>query len=164
MKRIFKSLSFIALILAMLSSLAQAQESLIHSFSEGPSGTQVPFGALTPDGSVLYGVTLFGGSSDQGALYKINTDGTGFTFLHEFSGPDGQNPYEAPVLSGTTLYGNTQSGGAYGGGVIYRIETDGTGFALVKEFNPGVVREPVMSFGQLLLDGSTLYGTSSWSG
>src|SRR5439155_26287077 len=51
---------------------------------------------------------------EEGMLFKVNTDGTGFTILHSFapfSGPgpytnsEGANPIAGLILSGRTLYG-----------------------------------------------------------
>ena len=43
-------------------------------------------------GSTLYGTTDDGGSSDDGTVFKVNTDGTGYTVLKNFTGSDGANP------------------------------------------------------------------------
>ena len=36
-------------------------------------------------GTTLYGTTRAGGSSDNGTLFKLNTDGSGFTVLKHFT-------------------------------------------------------------------------------
>src|SRR5262249_28066630 len=38
-------------------------------------------------GNTLYGTTTWGGSSDNGTVFAINTDGTGFTNLYSFTAP-----------------------------------------------------------------------------
>jgi len=50
-------------------------------------------------GSTLYGTTYYGGSSDKGTVYKVNTDGTGYTVLKHFSYSDVAHPYAGLVLS-----------------------------------------------------------------
>jgi uncharacterized repeat protein (TIGR03803 family) len=48
-----------------------------------------PFAGLTLSGSTLYGTTCSGGTSNYGIVFKVNTDGTGFTVLKHFAGsPD----------------------------------------------------------------------------
>ena len=42
-----------------------------------------------------------------GTVFKVNTDGTGYTVLKNFTGSDGGVPSCGPVLSGSTLYGTT---------------------------------------------------------
>src|SRR6185503_11246789 len=75
-----------------------------------------PFAALILSGSTLYGTANGGGSSGNGTVFRINTDGTGFTNLYSFTatsgcypGPytnsDGASPYAGLVLWGNTLYG-----------------------------------------------------------
>ena len=76
-----------------------------------------PYGGLVLAGSTLYGTTLWGGSSytgnssGDGVVFKVNTDGSGYTVLKSFTGSDGAQPYAGLVLAGSTLYGTTQSGG-----------------------------------------------------
>src|SRR6266550_9003505 len=45
-----------------------------------------PRGGLILSNNILYGTAVFGGSSGGGTLSKVNTDGTGFTVLHHFTG------------------------------------------------------------------------------
>jgi uncharacterized repeat protein (TIGR03803 family) len=65
-------------------------------------------------GNRLYGTTYFGGTNGNGTIFSVNTNGTGFTTLHSFSGVDGVGPRgggdggggtELLALSGNTLYG-----------------------------------------------------------
>jgi uncharacterized repeat protein (TIGR03803 family) len=72
-----------------------------------------PQGGLTlgSDG-YLYGTTLGLGSSGEGSVFKIATDGTGYTTLYSFkNGTSGFSPYTAPIQGvdgnfyGTTNYG-----------------------------------------------------------
>ena len=76
------------------------------------AGGAAPCARLLPVGSYLYGTTYWGGSGGYGTVFKINTNGTEFTVLKEFSGPDGINPTAALTASGTTLYGTTWEGGS----------------------------------------------------
>jgi len=58
-------------------------------------------------------MTQQGGTSNDGCIFKINTDGTGFSKLLNFNGAaNGNNPAGTLTLSGTTLYGTTNIGGA----------------------------------------------------
>ena len=66
----------------------------LHIFT-GLSGTSsdgaLPYAGLVLSGNTLYGTTAFGGSSGVGTVFKLNTDGTGFTNLHSFTA--GAGPY-----------------------------------------------------------------------
>ena len=65
---------------------------------------------LILSGNTLYGTAVYGGSSGDGTVFAVNTDGTGFTTLHNFTATvygqrDGAFPYAGLILSGNTLYG-----------------------------------------------------------
>src|SRR6266487_5433298 len=76
-------------------------------------------------GNMLYGTTAYGGISNNGTIYKINTDGTGYTVLKHFSGSDGATPFFAGLtLSGSVLYGATFYGGSANYGTVFRLNTD----------------------------------------
>jgi uncharacterized repeat protein (TIGR03803 family) len=60
--------------------------------------------------------------SNLGTVFKLNTDGTGYTVLKHFSGSDGKNPTLGLTLSGTTLYGTTWKGGSFDLGTVFKIE------------------------------------------
>jgi uncharacterized repeat protein (TIGR03803 family) len=72
-------------------------------------------------GNTLYGTTSNGGSAHFGVLFAINTDGSGFTNLFNFSySTSGENPYGL-VLASNTLYGVTIHGGSSGAGTIFYL-------------------------------------------
>ena len=104
-----------------------------------PSATGAnPFGSLIQgtDGA-LYGTASYGGSSNAGTLFKLNTDGTGFTVLKYFdNGADGGYPYTR-LIQGTdgALYGTASQGGTSGAGTVFKMNTDGTGFAVLQNFD-----------------------------
>jgi uncharacterized repeat protein (TIGR03803 family) len=96
---------------------------LLHTFNGGVSDGLNPYGSLTLSGSTLYGVTQWGGVSNSGTAFQINTNGTGFSLLHSFAGGvnDGKNPKGSLTLSGSTLYGMTYAGGVYDAGTAFSI-------------------------------------------
>jgi uncharacterized repeat protein (TIGR03803 family) len=128
-----------------------------------------PCAALVLSGNTLYGTAEHGGTAGMGTLFKINTDGTGFTTLHSFTGGDGAYPYAGMVLASNILYGTASEGGSPGFGTVFRINTDGTGFASIHAFTNGYANyiftntEGASPYGSLVLAGTTLYGTA-WDG
>jgi uncharacterized repeat protein (TIGR03803 family) len=124
-------------------------------------------------GNTLYGTAGTGGSGGSGTLFALKTDGTGFTILYSFTetsggiNSDGSGPVGPLVLSGNTLYGTTPGGGSSGNGTVFALNTDGTGFTTLHSFtatsaltnSDGAVPEA-----ELVLSGSTLYGTASTGG
>ncbi|MBP9870175.1 MAG: hypothetical protein KBC53_01585 [Nitrosomonas sp.] len=137
---------------------------LLHQFTGGVNDGMQPFSGLTLSGSVLYGVTNRGGDSNLGTIYSINTDGTGFTLLHEFGGGsgDGSLPYSGVVYDSGVLYGSTYFGGGDDYGVIYSINANGTGFDVLQELNGD--DQGAFPYGGLTLLSGTLYGTTLEAG
>src|SRR5437016_7033865 len=59
----------------------------LHSFTEpinfANNDGANPSGCLIISGNSLYGTAAYGGSSGNGTVFALNTDGTGFTNLHD---------------------------------------------------------------------------------
>ena len=155
----------VAVVFAILNP-AQAQFSIIHNFAGSTTDGAQPKGSLILNGTTLYGMTSQGGASSNGIVFRMNTDGTGYTNLHNFAGGnfDGSNPNGSITLSGTTLYGMTFNGGAFGKGVVFSINTDGTSYTNLHSF-VGFSGNTTCGFsdgshpkGSLVLNGTTLYG------
>jgi uncharacterized repeat protein (TIGR03803 family) len=138
---------------------------LVHSFAGGSSDGSQPYDSLTLAGSKLYGITSAGGSSDKGTIFSVNTDGTGFSLLHSFTGSsaDGRFPQGSLTLSASKLYGMTNNGGSSDSGTIFGINTDGTGFNLLHSFTGGAT-DGQSATGSLTLFGSKLYGMTDNGG
>lgn len=134
---------------------------VLHEFDGATADGARPLGDLTLSGSTLYGMTSDGGSSDDGAVFTMNTDGTGFSLLHSFTGgaDDGAGPWGDVTLAGSKLYGMTQGGGSSNYGTIFSMNTDGTGFSLLHSFTDN--DDPN---GSLTLSGSILYGMTEAGG
>ena len=143
-----------------------------------------PIGGLILSGDTLYGTTGLGGSSGDGTVFAVKTNGTGFTTLYSFSaatapdlgtysfsGPnsDGAGPLASLILSGNTLYGTATAGGSSGDGTVFALNTDGTGFTNLYSFTsrtgpPVANNDGVAPRGELVLADNTLYGTASTGG
>jgi uncharacterized repeat protein (TIGR03803 family) len=74
----------------------------------------------------LYGTASYGGASDLGAVFKVNTNGTGFCLLHSFStnSSGGATP-RGGLTRGQdgAWYGTTSVGGSWGKGTVFRLGT-----------------------------------------
>jgi uncharacterized delta-60 repeat protein len=132
----------------------------LYNFTGGSDGAN-PYAGLVLSGTTLYGTTEYGGNYGNGTVFSVNTDGTGFAVLKEFSGSDGANPVAALVLSGTTLYGTTEYGGNDGFGTVFSVGSDGSSYTVLTNFVGGDGANPYAS---LTLSGSTLYGTTGYGG
>jgi uncharacterized repeat protein (TIGR03803 family) len=132
-------------------------------------------GLLVLSGDTLYGTATEGGSSGQGTLFKVNTDGSDFTTLHSFTpidltkrtNDDGAVPADL-ILSDGILYGTAVSGGSSGGGTVFKLNTDGTGFTTLYSFSAygpfGDTNNDGAAPGGLILMGHRLYGTAGAGG
>jgi uncharacterized repeat protein (TIGR03803 family) len=80
-----------------------------------------PYAGLALSGGKLYGTTAWGGAFGGGAVFSLNTNGTGFTTLHSFTARgiygDGVNPLGPLICSDNTLYGTTD----WSGGTVFSI-------------------------------------------
>jgi uncharacterized repeat protein (TIGR03803 family) len=142
---------------------------ILHSFATGNGGAN-PLAGLVLSDTTLYGTTSDIYGSDTGTVFKINTDGTGFTNLYSFTGgSDGDAPEAGLVLSGNMLYGTTYGGGDSGFGAVFAVNTDGTGFTTLYSFTtapccPYINSDGAFPEAGLVLSGNTLYGTASIGG
>src|SRR5580692_5099667 len=109
-----------AALLAMETAAFPAQPiTLLHNFTNSPDGA-TPFARLLLSGGTLYGTTQKGGPASVGSVFAVNTDGSGYTVLHNFTDePDGSHPAAGLVLAGNTLYGVTVNGGTNGWGTLF---------------------------------------------
>jgi uncharacterized repeat protein (TIGR03803 family) len=135
--------------------------SILHHFTTVPPDGYLPEATLILSDETLYGTTCAGMDS-SGNVFKINTDGSGYTILKKFHLGDGSWPNTRLVLQGATLYGTTAFGGVTNRGTIFKVNTDGSGFAVLKESPNSLQGEN--PFGGLAVSGTTLYGTTKWGG
>jgi uncharacterized repeat protein (TIGR03803 family) len=140
----------------------QAGFSVLHGFTGQPDGAQ-PTTALVSSGNTFYGTTPSGGSSfNQGTLFSLKADGSGYTVLDTFTNnPDGTSPRGTLVIAGDTLYGTTYSGGTNGGGTVFSIKTNGANYTILHNFDYTSGGNPVCSL--TLLNG-VLYGSTEGGG
>jgi uncharacterized repeat protein (TIGR03803 family) len=142
-------------VLYAFSAASLDQDELVTNFD----GSE-PRGGVLLFSNTLYGTTYRGGTTGVGTVYAVNTDGTGFTNLHNFNGYDGGGSYTGLIIQGSTLYG-TSTDFPMPNGNIFAVNTDGTGSTAVHFFGGDDGGE---SYGGLILSGPTLYGTTSGGG
>ena len=141
-----------------------------------PPGTNYdgcgPQSGLILSGNTLYGTAYLGGTSGYGSVFAVNTNGSGFTTLHNFTySSEGANPYSSLVLSGNTLYGTTYWSSNNGNGTVFAVNTNGTNFRILHDFAAGnqpseyylyTNSDGANPYSGLVLSGDTLYGTTYW--
>jgi uncharacterized repeat protein (TIGR03803 family) len=81
-----------------------------------------PTASLILSGNTLYGTTYSGGRVGYGTLFSVETNGTNFTTLYDFTGGDGGgNPEAGLLLAGNALYGTTVVFGSGDTGTVFRF-------------------------------------------
>jgi uncharacterized repeat protein (TIGR03803 family) len=102
-------------------------DTVLHNFAGGADGNYPLAGLIRSDAGALYGTTAWGGSNDDGTVFKLVNGKK--TVLQTFRGSDGSGP-SAPVImdSKGDLFGTTFAGGShgsacagYGCGVVWEI-------------------------------------------
>ncbi len=153
----------------------------LHSFSAAAtnelgrytnSDGAAPLCGLAISGSTLYGTASGGGLFGDGSIFRVNTDGTGFTNLHSFTAyssvyfygtnSDGYAPQAGVVVSGNALYGTAEYGGVFGKGTVFKVNTNGIGFTNLYSFTGG--NDGDYPIAGLILSGNILYGTANAGG
>ena len=140
------------------------KETVLYSFTGQPDG-KFPWAGLVRDAAGnFYGTTLYGGASDFGTVYKLDTAGKE-TVLHSFTGGrDGKLPYAGLLrdLAGN-LYGTTSEGGASRYGTAFQLDTTGR-FTVLHSFAFGAT-DGITPMGGLIRDTTgNLYGTTLQGG
>src|SRR5271165_283141 len=107
----------IATILALGVASVRAQNPApVHEFTLPATGTAnadgyYPSCNLVESGGVLYGTTESGGQYGYGVIFSVQTNGSGFTLVHVFTGgSDGGGPQKDQLLDGNVLYGTVVRG------------------------------------------------------
>jgi uncharacterized repeat protein (TIGR03803 family) len=152
-----------SLLLTAVPASGQTNYTVLKSFSGNPDGA-VPYGALVDgkDGA-FYGTTAYGGISNYGTVFKVNTDGSSPAILKSFIGPDGNTPVAGLVMSTDgRLFGTTFTGGNSNLGTVFSLKKDGSDFTLLHGFVGGPDGEGPKT---ALIVGSdeVLYGTTDFT-
>lgn len=146
-----------------VTALCFWSESTLHQFTGMPDGSYPASEAVFDAAGSLYGTTAYGGSSNQGAVYKLSPSGGDWTetVLYSFAGSSGTNPFSGVIFDNTgRLYGTTKTGGA-GYGTVYQLTPSGSGWVenTIYTFQGG--DDGGGPWGGLIFDQSgNLYGTT----
>ncbi len=139
---------------------------VLHIFNNASDGTRAYGRLIQGTDGALYGATYAGGTNNGGTIFKINTNGTGFTILHTFTNnPDGASAY-AGLTEGSdgALYGVTRLGGTNNVGVIFKLNQDGSGYQILHHFQTNGV-DGTYPYGDLVQGlNNILYGTTYFGG
>jgi uncharacterized repeat protein (TIGR03803 family) len=113
-------------------TLFQFGSNVNAQYGAHPKGTLL----LGSDGK-LYGMASAGGTGLGGTIFRINTEGTGFSVIFNFNSTTGSFPWASLVedVNAGFLFGTTELGGSSNFGTIFKIKKDGTGYQTLMSFN-----------------------------
>ncbi len=167
----------IALLHLVVATTAQAQTytfNVLYSFSGTPDGAS-PSAGLTLDGQGnLYGTTPYGGASNAGTVFKLNSNGKE-SVLHSFcfqaNCTDGESPGSDLLLDsqgnlyGTTVQGGANYNGVYGAGTVFEVSSTGTETVLYSFCSKPKCTDGSEPFAGLAMDSQgNFYGTTHSGG
>jgi uncharacterized repeat protein (TIGR03803 family) len=145
-----------------VSSAADSTYTVLHQFAGGANDGAGSGANVTIDGDGnVYGTTDFGGSHDDGTVFKLTSGGTQ-TILHSFAGSDGEGPDGGVIVTNKgAIYGTAGGGGAHGNGVLFAISKKGK-FKVLHDF---LATDGSFIRGDLVRDkDGNLYGTALFGG
>jgi uncharacterized repeat protein (TIGR03803 family) len=126
MTTVLKAKLLAGIFLVAISIAAPAQTvSTIYEFSSG-TNPNLPAGVMAQgqDGN-FYGITLSGGGpANQGAIYKISSEGA-LTSLHPMAQSDGTTCSGLTLGTDGNFYGACQNGGANSYGTLFKVTPAG---------------------------------------
>jgi uncharacterized repeat protein (TIGR03803 family) len=143
---------------------AAGKLTVLHNFAGGTKDGANPYAGLVRDAAGdLYGTTYYGGASDRGTVFRLNTSGKA-TVLYSFAGsPDGAYPASGLVRDAAdNFYGTTEQGGYLGTGTVYKLDKNDTETVL---YNFAAGSDGAYPLAPLVRDtAGNFYGTTSSGG
>jgi|GEM_PF-1465245 len=105
---------------------------IVHRFDANGSR---PTGPIVATNGYIYGCVTYGGDFGGGAVFRISTNGTGYTHIYSFKGkPDGAYPNWLLLGQNGMLYGTTYYGGNKNRGTLFAMNLDGNNYNILKNF------------------------------
>jgi uncharacterized repeat protein (TIGR03803 family) len=167
-----KILSVMIFCCSLIQSYASNTLTDIHDFNGNPldgSGPQLNT-LLQASNGILYGMTRFGGTTNQGMIYSFDPTNVAGTYanIHNFgSGTDGTLPESSLMqASNGLIYGMTTAGGATTNGMIFSFNPSNPAGTYTNIHNfSGTPSDGKNSFSTLLqASNGLLYGMTNLGG
>lgn len=152
-------------------------ETILYAFPDsvsGPNGSNPVGGVVIDSQGRLYGNTMVGGASGDGAVYELAPSGEGYDekVIYSFNVYDGLQPVSGLTIDRDgNLYGTTSSGGdmdvcySVGCGIVFELKKDAGG-----NWNEKILQEMTGSdgsytVGPVVFDSAgNLYGAAEFGG
>lgn len=153
----------------LVTSFASANDiNVLHSFNGNDGADGKGSLTLSASGNILYGRTSAGGATNNGTIFKLNTNGTGYQILYSYTNGSNNNTgnqphHDALYLLDTLLFGATVSGGLSDNGVLFSISVNGFGYNAFKVFQ-GSPNDGSQSHSCFLYYNNAFYGVTAAGG
>jgi uncharacterized repeat protein (TIGR03803 family) len=141
----------------------------IYSFTNTGAGFS-PGAPVLPEGKILYGTTVGGGSGGGGTVFSVNSATGAAATLYNFQlSTDGGEPSSGLIGAGGMLYGTAMFGGtgAGFGGVVFAVDPTTATENVVYSFTGGSATgssDGLYPTTPVVDVGGTLYGTTAEGG
>jgi len=150
-------------------------ETVLHSFLGPAKDGSNPYASVViGKGGVLYGTTVYGGTSGFGTVFSLTPPASSGgawteTVLHNFAGgSDGTYPSGAVIVKGGVLFGTTYEGGTSNQGTVFSLtppaSPGGAWTENVIHSFLGAPNDGGNPYAALLASGEVLYGTTYYGG
>ncbi len=183
LRKLFRLLTVVAALSPILTGRISAQGfKVLHTFTLAPGDNNIdgrnPYAGLTLSGNLLLGTAFDAGQHGAGAIFGLNTDGSGFTPYYSFSqavgsffptNREGGHPPAPLIFTGTALFGTASQNGTNSTGTVYELSL-ATGVKVLHTFAAdgfgfvGTNSDGASPVAGLVLSGTSLYGAAAYGG
>ena len=121
---------------------------VLRAFGTNITDAQTPVTLLQARDGLLYGMTSGGGDNGQGVVFRMATDGSGYTNLHSFGTVLNDAYIPEALIQGADglLYGVAQTGGSNYYGAAFKLTTNGSAYQVFYSFGNDFVSTSSSSF------------------
>jgi len=130
----------------------------IHSFDPAGDGGRWPSSGVVLEGGDLYGLTAYGGVSNCGTFFRVETNSGTMTVLYRFEEETGCFPLGSLCEYDSRFYGLTARGGSNDLGVIFSLALDGSDYTLEHTFDEVDPANGAFPWGGFVENAGVLYG------
>jgi uncharacterized repeat protein (TIGR03803 family) len=135
----------------------------LYSFTGGNDGANPYAGLVQASDGNLYGTTEYGGTNDDGAVFRITTNGV-LTALYSFTdGRDGADPLAGLALAdGGNLYGTAPGGGTNRVGTAFELFVSPPALNILSNGRQSVLSWPAWA-SNFVLQSTTNLASPNWT-
>lgn len=142
-------------------------ERVVYSFRNDGHDGAYPSASLLNVGGILWGTTYYGGTTNKGAVFRLNPATRAERVVHSFTGSangDGDRPIASLIGVSGVLYGTTHWGGNSDAGTVFKVNPRTNKTEIVYSFQIFQKGDGGFPAARLLNVAGALYGTTRYGG